>query len=205
MASIHHLVCDLFVEDGAIAFLDDLAADLSTSLHMWHLDHIWSGRRARRGGAAMSTACVIAYFDGLCEPKNPGGLACGGWWVEPLPDCAGLQDGLEGCAAFGSGPGATNNTAEYRAALACLTAIAEAGSTGPVELRGDSRLLVEQYNGRWACNAPALAALLAHLRHAARSFASVTVTWIPREQNARADALSRQAYQDTLTRGRARP
>lgn len=136
----------------------------------------------------MISAPLIVYFDGLCEPSNPGGHACGGWCVDGHPDLAG---GRQYC----SGPEATNNVAEYHAALDALRAVYAAGYRGPVRLYGDSKLVVEQVTGHWQCNAPHLIELRDQLKHAMTFFESVTVDWIPRESNEQADEQSRLAYQ----------
>src|SRR5437868_5188161 len=109
---------------------------------------------------------VIIYFDGLCEPTNPGGYACGGWYA-PAQQGPHVPEGVRGQRCYGHGAGMTNNVAEYNAALSALRALYATGYRGPVELRGDSKLVVEQFSGRWSCNAPALQGLLTHLRRAA--------------------------------------
>jgi ribonuclease HI len=69
------------------------------------------------------TECVIAYCDGLCSPHNPGGLACGGWHILPHAGIPALADGLKGGTFYCQGDRATNNVAEYEAALDVLRAI----------------------------------------------------------------------------------
>jgi ribonuclease HI len=146
------------------------------------------------------TSAVVGYFDGICEPaypggpRNPGGCACGGWWAEPFT-LEGKDIRIAGHKHYCTGDGATNNMAEYSAALDCLRALYGAGFRGPVVLRGDSQLVVKQYSGEWACHKDHLLALRDKLRHAATFFESLQLEWIPREQNVRADALSRQAHE----------
>jgi ribonuclease HI len=168
----------------------------------------WERKSAVVGGVALTRSTegremphrpadpVQIYFDGLCEPRNPGGYACGGWYVAPHPDVPALATGLEGHAFFRKGPGATNNVAEYSAAIAVLRAVYAGGYRGPVSVHGDSQLVVNQFNGAWQCNKPALQELLDQLRHAATFFEQATMTWVPREENTRADELSRQAYRE---------
>jgi ribonuclease HI len=142
---------------------------------------------------------VHVFFDGLCEPaypggrRNPGGLGCGGWYVAPHPE-AGLENGLSGCRCYGSGPDMTNNRAEFEAALDALRAVYRTGWRGPVVLQGDSRLVINQTTGAWACSALHRQPLRDQLRRAMTFFAHVDVVWIPREDNWRADEVSRQAY-----------
>jgi ribonuclease HI len=143
---------------------------------------------------------VVGYFDGICEaaypggPRNPGGCSCGGWWVEPFV-LEGTNVNIAGQRHYCTGDGATNNAAEYGAAIDCLRALYGAGYRGAVLLRGDSQLVVKQYSGEWACHKEHLRALRDKLRHGATFFASVRLEWIPREQNQRADALSRRAHE----------
>lgn len=141
---------------------------------------------------------VIAYFDGLTEPRNPGGWGCGGYIIEPHEALTGAA--LEGRQCFGHGEGMTNNVSEYRAALMALEAIWRAGWRGPVILRGDSQLVVRQFNGEYACNAPLIRPLLERLRKAGQAFESLSMEWLPREENEAADEQSQFAYREATGR-----
>jgi ribonuclease HI len=149
---------------------------------------------------------VIAYCDGCCEPTNPGGHACGGVDVAPHPAVPGLERGLQVGRCYVRGTGATNNVAEYNAALDALRVLYRIGWRGPVVLRTDSQLVVKQFNGDYGCYKSELQELLARLRRAAGFFEDVTLEWVPRESNVRADALSRRAYAEARRReGRGVP
>jgi probable phosphoglycerate mutase len=87
---------------------------------------------------------------------------------------------------------ATNNVAEYSGLVAGLTAAAELGAVD-VEVRMDSKLVVEQMSGRWQIKHAGLRALAAEAATVASRFESVRYTWIPREQNRRADTLANAA------------
>lgn len=86
----------------------------------------------------------------------------------------------------------TNNVAEYRGLLAGLAAAAELGAR-VVEVRMDSKLVVEQMSGRWQIKNPGLRPLAAEAAALIRRFDSVRFTWIPRERNKHADALANRA------------
>ena len=86
----------------------------------------------------------------------------------------------------------TNNVAEYSGLIAGLTAAAELGADD-VEVRMDSKLVVEQMAGRWKIKHPGLRPLAAQAATLVRGFASVRFTWVPRERNKRADALANAA------------
>jgi probable phosphoglycerate mutase len=66
----------------------------------------------------------------------------------------------------------------------------------------DSKLLVEQMSGRWKIKQPHLRPLAAEAAELLRSFDSVTFSWIPREQNSRADALANKAMDTQAQAGR---
>lgn len=83
---------------------------------------------------------------------------------------------------------ATNNVAEYSGLVAGLTAAHEVDPDAAVEVRMDSKLVVEQMSGRWRINDPDLAALAAAARQAYDP-GLVRYHWVPREQNAAADRL----------------
>jgi broad specificity phosphatase PhoE/ribonuclease HI len=86
----------------------------------------------------------------------------------------------------------TNNVAEYRGLIAGLTAAEELGASD-VEVRMDSKLVVEQMSGRWKVKHPDLAELNREARVIAARFDQVTYTWIPRAQNSHADRLANEA------------
>lgn len=93
-------------------------------------------------------------------------------------------------AEVGDGIGeATNNVAEYRAAIEGLRIAAERGARAVV-LRSDSRLLVEQLSGRFRVKAPRLQRLHEEARELLAGFEQVTIEHVPREFNAEADRLA---------------
>ncbi|BDV26393.1 acid phosphatase [Corynebacterium ulcerans] len=94
---------------------------------------------------------------------------------------------------------ATNNVAEYHALLNGLTAARELDAT-EVDVLMDSKLVVEQMSGRWKIKHPDMKELALSCRDIASGFASITYTWIPRKQNARADELANKAM-DALAQG----
>lgn len=83
----------------------------------------------------------------------------------------------------------TNNVAEYRALLLALERAEEAGAD-EVEIRSDSRLLVEQMRGNFKIRAEHLKPLLSESVLRAKRFRSFSITHIPRENNTRADRLA---------------
>ncbi|MGE2722659.1 bifunctional RNase H/acid phosphatase [Mycolicibacterium celeriflavum] len=87
---------------------------------------------------------------------------------------------------------ATNNVAEYRGLIAGLTEAASLGAT-EVDVRMDSKLVVEQMSGRWKVKHPDIAPLHQQATALAARFDRITYTWIPRAQNSHADRLANEA------------
>jgi broad specificity phosphatase PhoE/ribonuclease HI len=96
---------------------------------------------------------------------------------------------------------ATNNVAEYRGLIAGLRAAAALAERASVEVRMDSKLVVEQMSGRWKIKHPDMIPLALEAREAARDLGSVRYTWIPRAQNSHADRLANEAM-DAAVKGR---
>jgi ribonuclease H / adenosylcobalamin/alpha-ribazole phosphatase len=84
---------------------------------------------------------------------------------------------------------ATNNVAEYRAAIAGLQRALDLGAR-VVLLRADSRLLIEQLAGRFRVKNPTLIQLHRQARSLAGRFDDVTFEHVPRELNRHADRLA---------------
>jgi probable phosphoglycerate mutase len=89
----------------------------------------------------------------------------------------------------------TNNVAEYNGLLAGLRAAAELDPAA-VEVRMDSKLVVEQMSGRWRVKHPDLQPLHAQGRALAAALPAVTFGWIPRERNTYADRLANEAMDE---------
>ncbi len=93
---------------------------------------------------------------------------------------------------------ATNNVAEYRGLIAGLDAAAELGAR-EVDVRMDSKLVVEQMCGRWQVKHPSMIPLADRARGLVAGFDRVGFTWIPRKQNSHADRLANEAMDDART------
>lgn len=90
---------------------------------------------------------------------------------------------------------ATNNVAEYSGLLAGLRLAETFAPDAEIEVRMDSKLVVEQMAGRWKVKHPDLVPLALEANRLA-PFGTV-YTWVPRARNARADRLANQALDGT--------
>jgi probable phosphoglycerate mutase len=83
---------------------------------------------------------------------------------------------------------ASNNVAEYRGLLAGLEEVARIDPEAALEVRMDSKLVVEQMAGRWKIKHPDMREL-ALAAQRLRNPSTVTWTWVPRAENGHADRL----------------
>lgn len=98
---------------------------------------------------------------------------------------------------------ATNNVAEYTGLINGLVLageIAEAKGLSArdvsVDVKMDSKLVVEQMNGRWKIKHPDMKPLGQRVKELERGMAKVTYTWVPRAENERTDELANRAMDD---------
>jgi len=87
---------------------------------------------------------------------------------------------------------ATNNQAEYRAAIEGVRLARRLGATG-IELRMDSELVVRQLAGVYKVRNPGLQPLFVELVRELEAIGPYTVAHVPRSLNRRADALANAA------------
>ena len=92
---------------------------------------------------------------------------------------------------------ATNNVAEYTAAIRGLERARELGATR-VLLRSDSRLLIEQLAGRWKVKNATLQMLHHEARSLIKGFKEVRFEHVRRERNVQADALANRGVDEWL-------
>ncbi len=103
----------------------------------------------------------------------------------------------EAAASIGQ---ATNNVAEYGGLIAGLRAAVELDPDCTIEVRMDSKLVVEQMSGRWKIKHADMRRLADEAR-AVVDPRRVTYAWVPRERNKAADKLANEAMDDAA-RGR---
>jgi len=132
---------------------------------------------------ATAEGCWLVYSDGASR-GNPGPAAIGAVIFDDKD-----RERHRISEAIGR---ATNNEAEYRAAIAGLEAALALGARH-VELRLDSELVVRQLDSRYRVRNPRLKRLFGRIEDLRWRFASFTANAIPREDNALADKLANQA------------
>jgi len=149
------------------------------------------------------------YFDGGCIPTNPGGVATYGYIVK-LEGNDGVKnyttDEVKGCGIVGKGKGMTSNVAEYTGLIEAIRTLNTIDSSAPVEIYGDSKMVINMASKVWGWKKgvynphpeyPHLKELLDMVFEVLGNRYAV-FQWIPREQNRRADKLTRTAYAEYL-------
>ena len=126
---------------------------------------------------------VIVEADGGSR-GNPGNAAYG----------AVLRDAETGAVIAERGERigvATNNVAEYRGLIAGLELYREYAEGADLEVRLDSKLVVEQMAGNWKIKHPSMRPLAVEANKLAPF--GTRFVWVPREQNKEADRLANEA------------
>lgn len=131
---------------------------------------------------------VECYFDSCCEPKNPGG-AMG---VAAIV----IVDGVDVLASSEYYPphqNNTNNIAEYMGLQKILNFLLDNVLDGEdVSIMGDSQLAIRQMTGEYSIKSGAYVEIAKNCQALISCFSKKPkLIWIPREQNTRADDLSK--------------
>ncbi len=135
---------------------------------------------------------VEAWFDGACEPTNPGGTASYGAIVhvdgKRVWDCS-----EEFESPKGNEKKTTNNVAEYGGFLAVIVYLKDNGlDEFDITIYGDSKMVIEQMKGTWKIKGGSYMPLAKRARAKLSQFKKrPTLQWIPREENTLADKLSK--------------
>lgn len=134
---------------------------------------------------------IEGYFDGACEPVNPGGNCS--WGIVIKKDGRTIH---KSSGFVGSGDGMTNNVGEYCGVYALLKELIKMEQTNEeIKIYGDSMMVINQMSGAWTVRDKHEKPYKKFAREAkelSKQFKRVTYKWIPREQNEEADRLSKQ-------------
>ncbi|BCU67239.1 hypothetical protein HS7_06760 [Sulfolobales archaeon HS-7] len=132
---------------------------------------------------------INGYFDGLCEPQNPGGISTFGYiYVFDTKVIRGY-----GLAAPPWSSLSTNNVAEYMG-LICLLKSMLSRNVRNAQIFGDSQLVIKQINGKYKIKAERILPLFNEAVSLKKNFDNISFIWVPREMNSDADFLTRMAY-----------
>lgn len=133
----------------------------------------------------------ICFFDGCCEPTNPGGTMGMGVYIsdgdKEYSDSKIIKPAEEN----------TNNVAEYLALINLLKVLQKKDGC-KIEIYGDSKMVINQMSGEWKIKK---GNYKEHAYRAKKLYDTlclnneVNIYWIPRESNNIADELSKKHIQ----------
>ena len=129
---------------------------------------------------------AVLYADGAAR-GNPGPAGSGAALVD--------ENGRVVVEAMRHLGHATNNVAEYTALIIGLEA-ARKHHVEDLEVRMDSKLVVEQMNGKWRIRHPNIRPLALRAGELLALFPKRSIHHIPREQNSIADLLANRAIDE---------
>jgi ribonuclease HI len=139
---------------------------------------------------------IEIYFDGLCQPINPGGIACYAFVVKSDGKTIYSDYGVVG-EPFSNE--STNNVAEYTALVKALEwLIANNLIADKVEIKSDSQLIVNHLSGNYKVKAKRIIPLYQRVILLKSKFRDIQIKWVPREKNREADMLTNKAYNKAL-------
>jgi len=135
---------------------------------------------------------IKAYFDGACQPINPGGTMSYG--------CIIIQDEKE-IKRWGriyvpkKEIKSTNNLAEYAGLIAVLLHLENNKlEKEEIQIYGDSKLVIKQMQGEWRIDGDKPYGYLGiKAAEIIQKFPKIKFKWIPREENYSADAMAESA------------
>jgi len=129
---------------------------------------------------------IEAWFDGVCEPKNPGGH--GAWGIVVRVD--GVDVARMG-GYCGQGPKISNNVAEFSGFIEAMRVVKN--YPGVAIIRGDSKLVIYTLTSRYRVHKGGL--YVPFFEQARNLYQAescrVGLKWIPRAENGDCDELSK--------------
>jgi len=142
-----------------------------------------------------------AFFDGACEPINPGGTAGLGAVV--------FENGKrvwEYSDLIPPSPQTSNNVAEYLAFVAILDYLSERKVfKNKIIIYGDSNLVIQQCFGSWKIKKGFYIEIAKEARCKLKQFKNISGVWISREKNQIADELSKREMKKANVEFRIQP
>nr|WP_298658546.1 ribonuclease HI family protein [uncultured Flavobacterium sp.] len=136
------------------------------------------------------TNSIEIWFDGSCEPYNPGGRM--GYGAVIKKNGQTLKELYSGEPSNDKN---SNNVAEYSALKMSLEYLIENGLNNErVFVRGDSKLVIMQMTGRWGIKEGRYVDVAKETFGLLKQFPKIYLKWIPREENQEADGLSNRYW-----------
>lgn len=130
---------------------------------------------------------IEVWFDGCCEPVNPGGNASYGVYIKNNGQIL-----YEVGKYVGFGKKMSNNVAEYSGLLDALKFLKDKNlHMRKILVRGDSMLVIKQMSSKWRIRKGLYKPYALKAKKLVKKFKKMQFQWISRDDNGLADELSK--------------
>jgi len=142
---------------------------------------------------------LYCKFDGMCQPVNPGGIACYGFVVQKKNDQINRIYEEGGIAMTPFSDESSNNVAEYVGLIKLLDWLSKNRYENfPILIQGDSQLIINQISGKYRVRSEKLMFYYEKTKSLIKNFDNIKIEWIARDNNKDADDLANNAYIDFI-------
>ena len=142
---------------------------------------------------------LYCKFDGMCQPVNPGGIACYGFIIQKKNDQVNKIYEEAGIAFEPFSEESSNNVAEYVGLIKSLEWLSNNGyNKSTVLIQGDSQLIINQICGKYRVRSEKLMLYYQRTKSLIKNFDNLEIQWIARDKNKEADDLANKAYIDFI-------
>lgn len=130
---------------------------------------------------------IIVYYDGACEPRNPGGHGGFGCVIKENEQILYSFSGY-----YPASPNMSNNVAEYLGLTQALQwLLVNNRLKEEITFFGDNMMTVMQMDGKWRAKKGLYIPFYKRALAVRKNFKKLHFEWIPREENGEADELSK--------------
>lgn len=142
---------------------------------------------------------LYCKFDGMCQPVNPGGIACYGFVIQKKNDRLDRLYEEGGIAVTPFSDETSNNVAEYVGLVKLLEwLLRNRYENFTILIQGDSQLIVNQISGKYKVRSEKLMSYYEKTKSLVKNFDNLVIEWIGRDNNRDADDLANKAYIDFI-------
>lgn len=142
---------------------------------------------------------LYCKFDGMCQPRNPGGIACYGFIIQKKNERVNKIYEEAGIAFEPFSDESSNNVAEYVGLIRLLEWLFNNGyNKSAILIQGDSQLIINQICGKYRVRSEKLMLYYERTKSLIKNFDNLQIEWIPRDKNKEADDLANKAYIDFI-------
>ncbi|HEX5892798.1 MAG TPA: ribonuclease HI [Nitrososphaeraceae archaeon] len=142
---------------------------------------------------------LYCKFDGMCQPVNPGGIACYGFIIQKKNNKFNKIYEGAGIAFEPFSKESSNNVAEYVGLIKALEWLFNNRyNKSIIFIQGDSQLIINQLCGKYRVRSEKLMFYYERTKTLIKNFENLQIEWIARDKNKEADDLANKAYIDFI-------